>query len=220
MEAGGAHGHDHELLDLHVVGGVGAAVEDVHHGHGQHLGVGAADVVVQGGAQALGCGLGAGQGGAQDGVGAQAALVGGAVQLDEHLVDGHLIQHVGADQGLGDLGVHVVHGLHHALALVAALVAVPQLAGLIDAGGGAGGHRGAAHSAVLQVDLHLHGGVAAAVQDLAAQNVYDLNDLLHDNQSPFFYAAGPPAVGAYMPCASQASAPVRCGSSERAQSVS
>ena len=26
MEARGAHGHDHELLDLHVVGGMGAAV--------------------------------------------------------------------------------------------------------------------------------------------------------------------------------------------------
>ena len=40
---------------------------------------------------------------------------------------------------------------------------------------------GAAHGAVLQVDLHLHGGVAAAVQDLAAQDVNDFDHLLHGN---------------------------------------
>ena len=40
---------------------------------------------------------------------------------------------------------------------------------------------GAAHGAVLQIDLHLNGGVAAAVQDLAAQNVNDLDHLLHGN---------------------------------------
>ncbi|MBU1674157.1 hypothetical protein KKA85_00075, partial [bacterium] len=33
-----AGGHDHELLDVHVVVGVRAAVEDVHHGHGQGAG--------------------------------------------------------------------------------------------------------------------------------------------------------------------------------------
>ena len=184
-EAGGAHRHDHELLDLHVVGGVSAAIKDVHHGHGQLLGVDAADIVVQRSTQALSSGLGAGQRGTQDGVGAQAALVGGAVQLDEHLVDGHLVQHVGADQGLGDLGVHVLHGSLNALAVIAALVAVPQLAGLVDTGGSAGGDRSAAHGAVLQIDLHLDGGVAAAVQDLAADDIYDFDHLLHGNQSPF-----------------------------------
>ena len=178
-EAAGAHRHDHELLDLHVVGGVSAAIEDVHHGHGQHLGVDAANVVVEGAAQALSSGLGAGQGGAQDGVGAQVGLVGGAVQLDHGLIDGGLIQHVHAHQALGDLGVHVLHSVEDALAQVAALVAVPQLAGLIDAGGSAGGHSSAAHGAVFQIDLHLNGGIAAGVQDLTAQDVNDLDDLLH-----------------------------------------
>jgi hypothetical protein len=158
---------------------VSAAVENVHHGHGQGLGVDAADIVVQGGAQALGSGLGAGQGGAKNGVGAQAGLVGGAVQGDEGLVNGGLVQHVHAHQALGNLGVHVLHGGEHALAQVAVLVAVPELTGLMHAGGSAGGHGGAAHGAVLQIDLHLHSGVAAGVQNLPAQYVYDLNDLLH-----------------------------------------
>ena len=108
-----------------------------------------------------------------------ALLVGGAIQVDEGLIDSSLIQDVHAHQGLGDLGVHIGHRLLHALAQVAALVAVPQLAGLVDAGGGAGGHRSAAHGAVLQVDLHLHGGVAPGVQDLPAEDVHDFDDLLH-----------------------------------------
>jgi hypothetical protein len=41
-EGGGSHRHDHELLNVHVVGGVGPAVEDIHHGHRQGLGVDAA----------------------------------------------------------------------------------------------------------------------------------------------------------------------------------
>ena len=112
-------------------------------------------------------------------------LLGGAVQVDQGLVDGGLIQDIHADQALGDLGVDVLHSLFHALAVVAALVAVPQLAGLIDAGGSAGGNSGTAHGAILQVHLDLNGGVAAAVQDLTAQDVNDLDHLLHGNQSPF-----------------------------------
>ena len=184
-EGGGGDRHDHELLDLHVVGGVSAAVQDVHHGHRQLLGVDAADIVVQSHAQGLGSSLGAGQGRAQNGVGAQAALVGGAVQLDHSLINGHLIQDVHADQALSDLGVHVLHGVLHALAQIAALVAVAELAGLIDAGGSAGGNSGTAHGAVLKIYLNLNSGIAAAVQDLTAQDVNDFDHLLHSGSDSF-----------------------------------
>ena len=185
LPAAGAHRHNHELLNLHVVGGVRAAVEDVHHGDGQGLGVDAADIVIQAGAQGLSGGLGHGQGTAQDGVGAQAALVGSAVQLDHGLVDGHLVQGVHADQALSQLGVHVGHGLLHALAQVAVLVAVAQLAGLVHAGGSAGGHGGAAHGAVLQDNLHLDGGVAAGVDNFTAKDINNFKHLFHGNQAPF-----------------------------------
>ena len=112
-------------------------------------------------------------------------LVGGAIQLDEGLVNGYLVQDVGADQRLGDLGVHVGHGLLHALAQVTALVAVPQLTGLIDAGGSAGGHSGAAHGAVLQDDLHLDGGIAAGVNNFTAEDINNFKHLFHGNQAPF-----------------------------------
>ena len=184
-EAGSAHRHDHELLDLHVVGGVCAAVEDIHHGHGQLLCVNAADIVVQGGAQALSRGLCAGQGGAQDGVGTQAALVGRTVQGNQLLVNRHLIQHILTHQGIADLGIDVVHSVLDALAQITALIAVTQLTCLINAGGRTGGNRSTAHSTVFQIDLYLNCRVAAAVQDLAADDINNLNHLLHGNQTPF-----------------------------------
>ena len=36
-EAVEADGHHHELLDVDVVRGVGAAIQDVHHGHREHV---------------------------------------------------------------------------------------------------------------------------------------------------------------------------------------
>ena len=179
LEALGADGHDHELLDIDAVGGVGAAVEDVHHGHGQGLGIDAADVVVQAHAGGLGRGLGAGQGDAEDGVGTQAGLIGGAVELDEHLVDGDLVQSVQADHGLGDFAVDVFDSHRDALAAVAGLVAVAKLAGLVDTGGSAGGDSRAADGAVIEGDLDFDRGVAAGVQDLTRENVNDFEILFH-----------------------------------------
>ena len=42
-----ADGHDHEFLEVHVVVGVGAAVEDVHHRRGQNIGAGAAEIAIE-----------------------------------------------------------------------------------------------------------------------------------------------------------------------------
>ena len=46
-KARGAHRHDHELLEVNVVVGMHATVEDVHHGRWQQMGVNAAQVLVQ-----------------------------------------------------------------------------------------------------------------------------------------------------------------------------
>src|SRR5690606_5583512 len=82
----GAHRLDHEFLDVDVVVGMLAAVDDVHHRHRHGVDAGGAvqvgDVGIQGHALGLGGGLGGGQGHGQDGVGAQLGLVLGTVQLD------------------------------------------------------------------------------------------------------------------------------------------
>ena len=42
-----SHRHDHEFLKVHIVVGVSAAVEDVHHRRGQNVGAGAAEITVE-----------------------------------------------------------------------------------------------------------------------------------------------------------------------------
>ena len=106
-EAGRPERHDHELLEVDVVVGVGAAVEHVHHRRRQHVGVGAADVAEQRQAPLVGRGVGDGEGHAEDGVGAEAGLVVGAVEIEQDLVDAALVGGLEAEEGVGDLAVDV-----------------------------------------------------------------------------------------------------------------
>ena len=123
-------------------------------------------------------------------------LVLGAVQVDQGLVQEGLLGGVQAQHGLGDLGVDVLDGLEHALAQVAVLVAVAQLDGFARAGGGAGGHGGAAHGAGLQQHVAFDGGVASAVQDFAAD---DINNCTHAYLSIWRLRDGVQTMGAATP---------------------
>ena len=172
-EGGSADGGDHELLDVNVGVRVGATVEDVHHGDGQDVSVGAAQVLVQGQVRVLRGGLGHGEGDAEDGVRAELALVGGAVQVDHGLVDVALIVSFLADELGSDLLDDGVNGVLDALAEVAALVAIATLDGLERAGGRAGGNGRARSGAVLKDDLDLNGRVTARVEDLACTNAFN-----------------------------------------------
>ena len=105
-EALRSHGHDHELLEVQPVVGVGASIEDVHHRHRQHVRFLAAEVAVERNAL-LGCGgLGGGERHSEDRVGAQALLVRGPVQLAEGAVESALVEGFEAPHRLRDLSVH------------------------------------------------------------------------------------------------------------------
>jgi hypothetical protein len=151
----------------------GAAVDHVHHRHGQLHAAHAAEVAVQRQAGLFGRGAGHGHRDGQRGVGTQARLVLGAVQVDHGFVQEGLLGGVQAQHRFADLGVDVLDSLQHALAQVTALVAVTQFDGFARAGGGAGRHGRAAHGAGLQQHVAFDGRVAAAVQDLATHDVYD-----------------------------------------------
>ncbi len=86
-EARRAHRHDHELLEVDLVVGVGAAVEHVHHRHGQHVRGLAAEVAPQRQPGLRRGRLRGRQRDAEDRVRAEPGLVGGAVELDHRPVD-------------------------------------------------------------------------------------------------------------------------------------
>lgn len=90
-EGAGPQGHDHKFLDIHVVIRVGAAVENIHHGHRQGHTPRAAEITIEFQPMGRGGRAGAGQGHGQGGVGAQAAFVVGAVGTEDGVVHGGLI---------------------------------------------------------------------------------------------------------------------------------
>ena len=168
-----AQGHDHELLHVDVVVGVGAAVEDVHHRRRHDAGADPAQVAVQRQPAVIGRRMGGGQRDAQDGVGAQLLLVFAAVQGDHAGVHGGLIEGVHAAQLVGQLAVDVVDGLDDPRPRYLDLSPsrssraswMPVLAPL--------GTAARPNGAVGQFDVDFDGGVAAAVEDLPGVDVYD-----------------------------------------------
>ena len=100
------------------------AVDDVHHRHRQHMRRNAADVRIQRQAARISSRFGHGQRHAKDGVGAKAALVLSAIQLDHRGIDVALIFGIKPDQRLVDFVVDGFNRLQHALALITALVAI------------------------------------------------------------------------------------------------
>ena len=166
-------GNDHELLEVHLVVGVGAPVDDVHAGDGQGLGVHSPDVAVERLAAGLRGRLGHRQGDREDRVRPQLLLEGAAVQVDHELVDQGLVEGILPDDLARDRVVDRGHRLAHPLAQVALLVAVADLHRLALAGGGSGRDGRAPHGPALEHDLDLDGGVAAAVEDLTREDGID-----------------------------------------------
>ena len=157
----GAHRHDHEFLDVHVVVGVLAAVEDIGHRHRDVVGDDAAEVPVQGQLHRLRGRLGAGERHAEDRVCAEGALVFRSVQGDHRVVDLPLVEAVHADDFRGDLVEDVADGLQNPLAEVPFLVPVPELQHLMLPGRCAGGDGGPSGDPRKEGDLGLDGRIAA-----------------------------------------------------------
>ena len=86
-----------------------------------------------------------------------------------------LVERVDAVERVGDLAVDVADGLADAFAAIA-IVAVAQFDRFVLAGRGAGGDGGAPERTGIEHDLDLDRGVAAGVEDLAAE---DADDVAH-----------------------------------------
>ncbi len=164
---------DHVLLDVGGEVSVGATVHDVHVRNREDVAVGAADVAVQRLAGGLGGGVQGSQGDAEDGVGAETALVRGAVELDHGLVEGTLVGSVHADDLRSDLFVHGLDGVENTLALVHGLVAIAAFPSLGFTSGSTGRDEAQALSTVFGVENDLNGRVAAGIENLTRVNAFN-----------------------------------------------
>jgi hypothetical protein len=129
-----ANRHDHEFLEVHIIIGMGAAVQDVHHGRGKRVRARSSQIQVQRLIEMRGSGASSRHGNRKDRIRAEPAFVLGTVKLDHPLVKAALVGGIKIRQCCRNLAVHVGHGLQHALPEVALFVAIAQLHGLMFAG--------------------------------------------------------------------------------------
>ena len=156
-------GSNHELLNINVGVCVRATVEDVHHGNGKHVGVGATQILVEGKVCGLCGSLSNGQRNAQNCVSAQLTLVIGGVQSNHGLIDGALIGGVDTDNFFRNLFNNRLDSPQNTLAQVYGLVAIAALNRFPLTGGCTRRHSSACESAVFEQNLNLNGRVAAGI---------------------------------------------------------
>src|SRR4029078_2349024 len=118
---------------------------------------------------------------AEEVIGAWASLVRRPVERDHLRVDRALIRRP-ALQRRGDLAVDVRDRLRHALAAVALLVPVPQLARLAHAGRRPRRHRRAPDDAAVERDVHFNRRISPRIENLSSSDT--LNYQVSNSQLP------------------------------------
>ena len=155
-----------------------ATVDDVHQWHWQRHLTGATQITIQRQRRFLGRRLGNRARNGQDRVGAEAALVLAAVEIDHGSVDKRLLGNVKPHDRFADLGVDVLYRLGHALATVAVGIAIAQLDCLLGASRRARWYCGAAADPGFQNDIGFDRRVAARVENFASDDIDDCTHAL------------------------------------------
>ena len=155
-----------------------AAIDNVHHRHGQSVGVATADIFIEGQVEIVGGSLGNSQRYAEDGVGAEIRLGVGAVEGKHGFVDGNLIEGAHAYESGCNGTVDIGNSFLHTLAHVAALVAVAEFKSFIDAGGCARRNGSTTFGAGFEDYVYFYRGVTARVEDFATDDFFDFHNLV------------------------------------------
>ena len=150
-----------------------AAVDDVHHRHGQHMRRYSAEVRPQRHPSRISRGLGHCHTGTENSVRAKRSFVAAAIKCNHRHIDVALILSIHFAKQISDLAVNCINCLGHALAHVAGRVTIAQFHSLMSACRCSGRHRGAAHAAIFQQDIDFDRRVAPGIKNFAAVNVDD-----------------------------------------------
>ena len=170
-KCGRTHRDDHEFLNVEIVVGMRAAVDDIHHRHRQGHRTRTAEIAIERQSGLFGRSLGNRHRHRQRCVGAESGLVVGTVEFDQDLVDIRLLAGVEAHDRLGNLGVDVLDRTQHTFATVTRRIAIAQFDRLARAGRGPGWHGCTAHRARFKQYIAFDRGVAAGIDHLTSDNV-------------------------------------------------
>src|SRR5690606_3523288 len=136
------------------------------------MGRGTTNIAVQGQSGCVCRSLGNGQRDTQDRIGAETALVGRAIKLDQRTIDMKLLLGFHAAKGFENFAIDGIHGPTHALAEITRTT-IAQFDGLMGPRRCTRWNGGTAKRAVLQGHVNLNGRVAAAVENFTSDDVDD-----------------------------------------------
>ena len=134
LERGSAYGANHEFLERDGSVGVAAAVDDVHHRHGECVCVRTADVTVEGQVEVSSCCFCHCERNAENSVSAEFRLGLRTVECYHCVVNLTLCEHAHAFDCGSDNCVYVLNSFEYAFAAIAFLVAVAELESFVFAG--------------------------------------------------------------------------------------
>lgn len=149
----------HELLERNGRIGVGAAVDDVHHGNRQRLGIHPADITVERHAEQVCRRTRTSKRNTEYRIGPEIAFGRSPVELKHRLIDTYLVGNLHSDNFRSNHIVYIGHGFQHALTQVTPLVSVAQLQRLMFTRGGTARNRSTAESTAGRRHLDLYRGI-------------------------------------------------------------
>ena len=156
-----ANRHNHEFLKVNVVVGMGAAIEDIHHGHGKDICGCAAKITKQRKLVASCHGASSRHGNRENGICAESAFVFCAVEFDHFLIEATLIGGIEVGESVANFAVHILYRFEYALAQITVIVTVAEFDRFMFARGCAAGDNGAAMRAIDEGDFGLYCGIPA-----------------------------------------------------------
>ncbi len=169
---------DHELLEADGGIGVSAAVDDVHHGNGEHICVAATDVFVEGQVEIIGSSLCNSKRNTEDGVCTEVALGIGTVDFKHLLVDCNLIEGAHTYEGFSDRAVNIGNSLEYTLTHITGLVTVAKLESLVNTGRCTRGNGSTAKCTTFKDYVYFNGGIATRVKNLAADDFFNFHNFV------------------------------------------
>ena len=119
-----AHRHNHEFLEIHVVVGVRAAIQNVHHRYRQDIGGSATQVAVQRESVLRRGGSRHCHRNGKNRISSQAALILRSIKFNHGMVDRTLFRSVHIRERVGYLAGHILDRLENALSEIARVIAI------------------------------------------------------------------------------------------------
>ena len=165
--------HNHEFLYVNIIRGMCAAVQNVHHWHGQLVRLHATNVAIQRHIERRSSRARRSQRYRKNCICTQLGFILAAIDLQHLAVNFFLRKRVHSNQRSGNRLVYIANSLQNALPAIALRVAVAQFMRFINARRCTGGNQCRSLCSTLEYNLRLHGRIPTRIHHFSGNNLCD-----------------------------------------------